>query len=90
MRERGFVSCGARAARALAPPRERRPVVGDLRIGVNLVGATVDLTGMDAFVADNGLIAIWSDYGYVRAFDVVAPTVLLPDESQRDSRETLA
>jgi hypothetical protein len=90
MRERGFLSA------AIAPHERwlRRengvPVVGDLRIGVDLIEATVDLTGMDAFVADNGLVAIWSDYGYMRAFDVLAPTILFPDESQRDSRATLA
>jgi hypothetical protein len=86
MRERGFLSA------ALAPHERwlRREngvrVVGDLRIGVDLIEATVDLTGMDAFVADNGLIAIWSDYGYMRAFDVLAPTIIFPDESQRDDR----
>jgi hypothetical protein len=90
MRERGFLSA------AIAPHEHwlRRengvPVVGDLRIGVDLIEATVDLTGMDAFVADNGLVAIWSDYGYMRAFDVLAPTILFPDESQRDSRQMLA
>jgi hypothetical protein len=89
MRERGFLSA------AIAPHERwlRRengvPVVGDLRIGVDLIEATVDLAGMDAFVADNGLVAIWSSYGYMRAFDVLAPTILFPDESQRDSRETL-
>jgi len=90
MRERGFLSA------ALAPherwPRRDNgvPVVGDLRISTDLIEATVDLAALDAFGADNGLIAIWSDYGYLRAFDVLAPPLVFPDESQQDDRAALA
>jgi hypothetical protein len=89
MRERGFLSS------SLAPHERwlRRdngvPVVGDLRIGIDLIEATVDLLGLDAFTADNGLVAMWSDYGYLRAFDVLAPTIIFPDPSQRDDRARL-
>jgi Patatin-like phospholipase/IPT/TIG domain len=90
MRERGFLS-------ASMAPHERWlrrdngvPVVGDLRIGIDLIEATIDLADLDAFTADNGLIALWSDYGYLRAFDVLAPTIIFPDESQRDDRAALA
>jgi Patatin-like phospholipase/IPT/TIG domain len=90
MRERGFLSASL-APHELWQRRENGVrVVGDLRIGVDLIEATIDLTGHDAFTADKGLIALWSDYGYMRAFDVIAPTTLFPDESQRDDRATLA
>ncbi len=89
MRERGFLSA------AFAPherfPRKVNgvPVVGNLGYGVDLIEATIDLTGMDAFMGDNGLVAIYSDYGYMRAFDVLGPQIVFPDPSQADQRAQL-
>jgi Patatin-like phospholipase/IPT/TIG domain len=90
MRERGFLSMAMAPHERWLRRENGAAVVGDLRIGIELVEATVDIVGLDAFTADNGLVALWSDYGYMRAFDVLAPRIIFPDESQRDDRAMLA
>lgn len=57
---------------------------------------TIALSHLYAFEHEPGLLSIWRDYGYMRAFDVMAPTLVHPgedDESEdlrRDLRDRLA
>jgi predicted acylesterase/phospholipase RssA len=90
MRERAFLGASMAPHERWLRRENGVLVVGDTRIGVELIEATLDLTGFEAFLADNGMIGLWSDYGYLRAFDVLAPRVIFPDESQRDARAALA
>jgi hypothetical protein len=48
---------------------------------------TVALSNLFAFEHEPGLLSIWRDYGYMRAFDVMAPTLIHPAEG--DSSENL-
>src|SRR5262249_23011119 len=52
---------------------------------------TLALTHLYAFDHEPGLNAIWRDYGYMRAFDVVAPTLIQrgEDEESEDLRRDL-
>jgi hypothetical protein len=47
---------------------------------------TIALPNLYAFEHEPGLLSIWRDYGYMRAFDVMAPTLLHPGEDT-DSEE---
>lgn len=47
---------------------------------VRHVMPTISLSNLYAFESEPGLMAIWRDYGYLRAFDVLAPTLIHPGE----------
>jgi hypothetical protein len=57
---------------------------------------TIALANLYAFEHEPGLLAIWRDYGYLRAFDVMAPTLVHPGEDdaseglRRTFRDALA
>jgi hypothetical protein len=57
---------------------------------------TIALSHLYAFEHEPGLLSIWRDYGYMRAFDVMAPTLIHPGEDEysedlrRDLRNRLA
>ncbi len=57
---------------------------------------TMALSHLYAFEHEPGLLSIWRDYGYMRAFDVMAPTLIHPGEDEasedlrRDLRDRLA
>ncbi len=57
---------------------------------------TIALSNLYAFEHEPGLLSIWRDYGYMRAFDVMAPTLIHPGEDddsenlRRDLRNRLA
>lgn len=57
---------------------------------------TIALSNLYAFEHEPGLLSIWRDYGYMRAFDVMAPTLVHPGEDEdsenlrRDLRNRLA
>lgn len=55
--------------------------VGSLRARVRHIVPTLSLPLLNAFDFEPGLRAIWQDYGYMRAFDVLAPLKLHPVES---------
>ncbi len=52
---------------------------------------TIALSHLYAFEHEPGLLSIWRDYGYMRAFDVMAPTLVHPgeDENSEDLRRDL-
>jgi predicted acylesterase/phospholipase RssA len=52
---------------------------------------TIALQHLYAFEHEPGLLSIWRDYGYMRAFDVMAPTLIHPgeDADSEDLRRTL-
>jgi hypothetical protein len=57
---------------------------------------TIALSNLYAFEHEPGLLSIWRDYGYMRAFDVMAPTLIHPGEDEdsealrKDLRDRLA
>jgi hypothetical protein len=57
---------------------------------------TIALSNLYAFEHEPGLLSIWRDYGYMRAFDVMAPTLIHSGEDEdsenlrRDLRNRLA
>ena len=57
------------------------------------IEATASLSYLTAVDGDVGLKTIWADYGYLRAFDVLAPQILFPKEEDQqlaaDARQFL-
>jgi hypothetical protein len=84
MREGSFASA---AIDAFAHWREHlSPTVdvGDYYAGLHVIDATIELPYLSALDTDPGLLDIWRDYGYMRAFDTLAPLALEPDRSGVD------
>lgn len=54
--------------------------VGDYLARLKVIDATIDLPFIDTLELDLGLCDIWRDYGYMRAFDVLAVERLMPGE----------
>jgi IPT/TIG domain len=52
---------------------------------------TIAMSNLYAFEHEPGLVSIWRDYGYMRAFDVMAPTLIHAgeDEASEDLRREL-
>jgi predicted acylesterase/phospholipase RssA len=63
--------------------------VGSWRVPVIVVEPTVDIVGLGASMGQLGLVNIMSDYGYMRAFDTIAPWLLFPAAGQRADRELM-
>lgn len=56
--------------------------IGSLPARVRHIVPTLSLPWLNAFDFEPGLAAIWQDYGFLRAFDVLAPLKLYPIESE--------
>lgn len=63
--------------------------VGDYNASLHVIDATIELPYLRALETDPGLLDIWRDYGYMRAFDTLAPTLLEPDRPGVDPVELL-
>lgn len=63
--------------------------VGDYNAGLHVIDATIELPYLRALDTDPGLLDIWRDYGYMRAFDTLAPTLLEPDRPGIDPVDLL-
>jgi predicted acylesterase/phospholipase RssA/peptidoglycan hydrolase-like protein with peptidoglycan-binding domain len=61
--------------------------VGRLPARVRHVVPTMVLPLLNAFDYEPGLADIWQDYGYMRAFDVLAPLQIFPTESPDSDRK---
>ncbi len=55
--------------------------IGQLPARVRHIVPTLSLPLLNAFDYEPGLADVWRDYGYLRAFDVLAPLKLFPVES---------
>lgn len=52
--------------------------VGDYLGRLKVIDATIDLPYINSLELDLGLMDIWRDYGYMRAFDTLAPEAIHP------------
>jgi hypothetical protein len=74
MRETGNLTA------VIAPFEGWQKRAGTWNAPVTYIEATTSLSYLTAVDADVGLKNIWADYGYMRAFDVLAPQIILPNE----------
>ena len=79
MREGSFANASVDAFSQWRDTLPQTLDVGDYNAGLHVVDATIELPYLRALETDPGLLDIWRDYGYMRAFDTLAPTLLEPD-----------
>lgn len=60
--------------------------VGAYAGAIHVIGATIPLPAIGPFQFEPALMAIWRDYGFMRAFDVFAALRLYPDPAQNAER----
>jgi predicted acylesterase/phospholipase RssA len=60
--------------------------VGAYAGAIHVIGATIPLPAIGPFEFEPALMAMWRDYGFMRAFDVFAALRLYPDPAQHAER----
>jgi hypothetical protein len=60
--------------------------VGAYAGSIHVIGASIPMPAIGPFDFESALMALWRDYGFMRAFDVFAPLILHPDPARHEVR----